>query len=57
MSVLFLVLSTKLPPLKTPINIDIINNIRHQQKHCFGNQWLEINYFKYTTILKEKVHM
>lgn len=57
MSVLFLVLSTKLSPLKTPINIYIINNIRHQQKHCYGNQWLEINYFKYTTILKDKVHM
>lgn len=57
MSVLLLGLSTDLPPLKTPMNIYIINNIRHQQKHCFGNKSLEINYFKYTTILKETVHM
>lgn len=33
-------------------HLNTINNIRRQQKHCFGNKSLEINYFKYTYHLK-----
>lgn len=51
MNLLLLVLCSNLPSLKTVINTDIINNIRYQQKHWFGNK------FKYTIILKGKVQM